>query len=107
MNPFWLFSDPLIQTLLNLVFGIALVVGIGLLILNIVKLATSHSRMGPIIGLVIGLLVIGLSVSWQTVLPIIAEAMGGVVQYLSLYLYMIVYQWLAQNPIPIATLLLI
>nr|MDO8081539.1 hypothetical protein [Candidatus Freyarchaeota archaeon] len=82
-------------------------VGIGLLIMNLVKLATSHSRMGPALGMIVGLLVVGVSVRWESVLPIISEAMGGVVQYLSIYLYMLVYQWLAQNPIPIAALLLL
>jgi len=107
MDPYWFMFNPLIHDLLNLVFGIALVVGIGLLIMNLVKLATSHSRMGPALGMIVGLLVVGVSVRWESVLPIISEAMGGVVQYLSIYLYMLVYQWLAQNPIPIAALLLL
>lgn len=104
MDPYWFLTNPLIHDLLSLVFGIALVVGIGLLILNIVKLATSHNRMGPALGMIIGLLVVGISVKWESVLPIISEAMGGVVQYISIYLYILIYQWLAQNLIPIVPL---
>ncbi|MEM3525943.1 MAG: hypothetical protein QXV37_00890 [Candidatus Jordarchaeaceae archaeon] len=104
MDPYWFLFNPIVHDLLNLVFGVALVVGIGLLIVNIVKLATSYSRVGPAIGIVIGLLVIGISVKWESVLPIISEAMGGVAQYLSIYLYILIYQWLTQNPIPIPTL---
>ncbi|WXG40649.1 MAG: hypothetical protein WED07_07635 [Candidatus Freyarchaeum deiterrae] len=97
MDPFWFVYNPLTNGLLNIVFGIVLVVGIGLLVLNLVKLATSYNRTGPIIGLIVSLFIIGLSVTWQTVLPLISEAMGGVVQYLSIYLYTLIYQWLAQQ----------
>ncbi|WXG40862.1 MAG: hypothetical protein WED07_08830 [Candidatus Freyarchaeum deiterrae] len=97
MDPYWFMYDPLTQSLLNIIFGIVLIVGIGLLVMNIVKLATSHQRMGPTIGLILSLLIIGLSASWQSVLPIIAQTMGGVVQYLSIYLYTLIYQWIAQH----------
>ena len=104
MDPYWFLFNPIIHDLLSLVFGIALVVGIGLLIMNLVKLATSYSRVGPALGMIVGLLVVGISVKWESVLPIISEAMGGVVQYLSIYLYILIYQWLVQNPIPIPVL---
>ncbi|MEM3565140.1 MAG: hypothetical protein QXR19_18070 [Candidatus Jordarchaeaceae archaeon] len=58
-----------------------------MVIINVVRLATSHRRMGAVLGVILGLLVVGISVRWESVLPIISEAMGGVVQYLSIYLY--------------------
>jgi len=61
----------LFHDLFNIVFGIALLVGLGLVIINIVRLATSHRRMGAALGVIIGLLVVGISVKWESVLPII------------------------------------
>ena len=98
MDTSWFLYNPLSNGLLNLLFSIVLVVGIGLLVFNLVKLATSsHNRMGPIIGLIISLFVVGLSVTWQTVLPLITGAMGGVVQYFTIYIYTLIYQWLNQQ----------
>jgi Ca2+/Na+ antiporter len=97
MDPSWFLYNPLSNGLLNILFSIVLVVGIGLLVFNLVKLATSYNRTGPIIGLIISLFIIGLSVAWQNVLPLITGAMGGVVQYLTIYIYTLIYQWLAQQ----------
>lgn len=107
MDLYWFLFNPLVHDLLNLVFGIALVVGIVLIIVNIVKMATAYSRIGPALGIVIGLLVVGISVKWESILPIVSEAMGRLVQYLSVYFYILIYQWLAQNPIPIPLLTLL
>jgi hypothetical protein len=97
MDPYWFLYNPLTKNLLNIIFGIVLVVGVGLLIMNIIQLATSRHRIGPVIGSIISLFIIGISVSWETILPIIAQAMGGAVQYLTIYLYMLLSQWLAQQ----------
>nr|MDO8080834.1 hypothetical protein [Candidatus Freyarchaeota archaeon] len=106
MDAYSFLYNPLVYNLLNIIFGILLVVGIGLLIMNLVKLATSNHRTGPIIGIIISLLILGISVKWETILSIILEIMGGVTQYLAIYLYQMIYQWLAQNPVPLTVLLM-
>jgi hypothetical protein len=97
MDPYWFLYNPLTDNLLNILFGIVLVIGVGLLIMNIIRLATSRSRIGPVIGSIISLFIIGIAVSWETILPIIAQTMGGVMQYFTIYIYMLISQWLAQQ----------
>ena len=64
MDSYWVLFNPLTSSLLNMVFGIVLVIGVGILILNLVKLATSsYQRTGPAIGIILSLIIIGLSVT--------------------------------------------
>ncbi|MEM3562174.1 MAG: hypothetical protein QXR19_02995, partial [Candidatus Jordarchaeaceae archaeon] len=93
--------------LLNTIFGILLVIGVGMLILNLALLAISHHRLSYIIGIIISLLLIGVSSKWHLIIPIIIEISGGVTQYIGIYLYQLVNQWLTQNPAPIVLLSLI
>ncbi len=97
MDVYWLLTNPLMYDMLNILFGILLVVGIGLFIYNLVLLIISHRRTGPIISMAISLLIVGISVRWEWIVPLIAETMGGITQYISLYLYQMISQWLAQH----------
>jgi hypothetical protein len=106
MDVYWLITNPLMHDILNILFGILLVVGIGLFIFNLVKLIFSYRRTGPIMGIILSLLIIGISVRWEWIIPIVAETMGGVTQYLGLYIYQIINQWLAQHTTLTAPLLL-
>jgi len=106
MDVYWFLFNPLVRDLLNLGFGILLVVGVGMLILNLVMLVFSYRRTGPILGIIVSLLIIGISVRWDWFVLAISEVMGGVVQYLGYYLYILIYQWLAQHTPTIASLLL-
>ncbi|MFB0563509.1 MAG: hypothetical protein ACETWM_20100 [Candidatus Lokiarchaeia archaeon] len=107
MDVYWLVTNPLMYDLLNILFGILLVVGIGLFIYNLVMLIFSYRRSGPIIGMIISLFIVGISVRWEWIIPIIAETMGGVAQYIGLYLYQIISQWLAQHTATATALLLL
>jgi len=106
LDPYWFLFNPFIRNLLNIVFGVLLIIGIGMLVLNLVMLVFSYRRTGPLLGIAVSLLVIGISVRWDWFILTISEVMGGVVQYLGYYLYLMVYQWLAQNmPLVSAALL--
>ena len=106
LDPYWFLFNPLVHDLLNIVFGILLIIGVGMLILNLVMLVFTYRRMGPILGIVISLFIIGISVKWDWFILAVSEIMGGVVQYLGYYFYMMIYQWLAQHMPTITTLLL-
>ncbi|MEM2133777.1 MAG: hypothetical protein QXS27_00745 [Candidatus Jordarchaeaceae archaeon] len=107
IDVYWLLTNPLTYNLLNTIFGILLVIGVGMLILNLALLAISHHRLSYIIGIIISLLLIGVSSKWHLIIPIIIEISGGVTQYIGIYLYQLVNQWLTQNPAPIVLLSLI
>ena len=77
--------------------------GVGMLILNLVMLVLSYRRTGPILGIIVSLLIIGISVRWDWFVLAISEVMGGVVQYLGYYLHILIYQWLAQHTPTIIT----
>jgi len=97
LDVYWLLYNPMVRDLLNLGFGILLVVGVGLLVFNLVTLAFSYRRTGPVLGIIISLLIIGISVRWDWFVLTISEIMGGVVQYLGYYIYALIYQWIAQH----------
>jgi len=107
MDVYWFLFNPLVRDLLNLGFGILLVVGVGMLILNLVMLVFSYRRTGPILGIIVSLLIIGISVRWDWFVLAISEVMDGVVQYLGYYLHILIYQWLAQHTPTIITPLII
>ncbi|MEX2707173.1 MAG: hypothetical protein Q6352_018235 [Candidatus Freyrarchaeum guaymaensis] len=106
MDVYWLLFNPLMHDLLNLFFGILLVVGLVLFVWNLLKLITSWNRMGPAIALIVSLLLIGISVRWEWFLPVLSEAMGGAVQYLGLYLYYMIYQYITQHGFTATALIL-
>lgn len=106
MDVYWLLFNPLMHDILNLFFGFLFVVGLVLFVWNLLKLITSWHRIGPAISLIVCLFVIGISVRWEWFLPVIAEIMGRVTQYLGLYLYYLIYQYLAQQQATITTLIL-
>ena len=97
LDVYWLLYNPMVHDLLNLGFGILLVVGVGLLVFNLATLAFSYRRTGPVLGIIISLLIIGISVRWDWFVLTISEIMGGVVQYLGYYIYALIYQWIAQH----------
>lgn len=107
MDVYWILFNPLVHDILNLIFGILFIVGLVLFVWNLLKLITSYHRTGPAIALIVCLLVIGISVRWEWFLPIIAETMGGITQYLGLYLYYMIYQYLAQQQFTFTTLILL
>jgi hypothetical protein len=107
MDPYWVVFNPLTNGLLNIVFGLLLIVGVGILIINMVMLVFTYRRSGPILGIIISLLIIGISVDWEPFILFISQAMGGVVQYITYYLWLLIYQWLAQNGVPAAHALLL
>jgi len=106
MDVYWILFNPLVHDILNLIFGILFIVGLVLFVWNLLKLITSYHRTGPAIALIVCLLVIGISVRWEWFLPIIAETMGGITQYLGLYLYYMIYQYLAQQQFTFTILIL-
>ncbi len=107
INVYWLLTNPLTYNLLNTIFGILLMIGVGMFIMNLALLAVFHRRLSYIIGIVISLLLIGVSSKWHLLIPIIIEISGGVTQYLGIYLYQLINQLLTQNLAPIALLSLI
>ena len=106
MDVYWLLFNPLMHDLFNLLFGILLVVGLVLFTWNLLKLITSWNRTGPAMALIASLLLIGISARWEWFLPVLSEAMGGAVQYLSLYLYYMIYQYIAQHGFTATALIL-
>ncbi|WXG39851.1 MAG: hypothetical protein WED07_03340 [Candidatus Freyarchaeum deiterrae] len=98
MSTYWILFNPIVQSLLSLLFGLTLVAGIGLLILNLVMITLSHHRTGNLIGIAVSLILIGVSAEWQTIIPLITDIMGGISDYVALYLYQLINQWLTQNP---------
>ena len=106
LDPYWPLFNPLVRNILSIVFGAILIAGIGVLIFNLVMLAISHRRIGPLLGITISLLVMGISVRWDWFVLIVSEIMGGMVQYVGYYLYMMVYEWLAQNTLTLPAILL-
>ncbi len=106
MDVYSFLFNPFIYDLLNIVFGIVLIVGVGMLVINLVMLVFSYRRTGPIIGIVTSLFIIGISVKWDWFILAVSQIMGGVVQYLGYYFYMLIYQWLAEH-IPTLTITLL
>ncbi|MBS7251691.1 MAG: hypothetical protein KIH08_14050 [Candidatus Freyarchaeota archaeon] len=107
VNVYWLLTNPLTYNLLNTIFGILLMIGVGMFIMNLALLAVSHRRLSYMIGIIVSLLLVGVSSKWQLLVPVIIEISGGVTQYLGIYLYQLINQWLTQNPVPKAILSLI
>jgi hypothetical protein len=107
IDVYWLLTNPVTYNLLNTIFGILLMIGVGMLVLNLALLAISHHRLSYLVGIIISLLLIGVSSKWHLVIPIIIEISGGVTQYIGIYLQQLVNQWLTQNPTPITLLFLL
>ncbi|MEM3525977.1 MAG: hypothetical protein QXV37_01060 [Candidatus Jordarchaeaceae archaeon] len=102
----WFLYNPLSYNILNIIFGILLIIGILLFIMNLVKLATTQHYTSPIIGIIVSLLVIGISIKWETILPLITEIMSGITHYLIIYIYLLIQQWLIQTPLLPTTIIL-
>jgi hypothetical protein len=105
----WLLFDPLMQNVLNVMFGVFLMIGVGLLIFNLLYLVFAR-RLGCIFGVIIGLLIIGICVQWDAfvlnVSEFVGQIVGGLTQSIEFYFFQMTYQWLFQN-ITTATVFLI
>ncbi|WP_445869365.1 hypothetical protein [Candidatus Jordarchaeum sp.] len=104
----WWLSNPAVNGLLSIIFGIFIVISIGLLVLNLIKLTYAYNRIGPLIGIALSLLFIGICANWNWFLPFVIDIMGKVVKGLGYYLdQMITYWLLSQNlPTTVVTILL-
>ncbi|MEX2750267.1 MAG: hypothetical protein Q6366_000130 [Candidatus Freyarchaeota archaeon] len=105
MDVYWLLFNPLMHDALTLIFGVVLVLGLGLFIYNLILLISYYRKRQVIPRMFLSLFLIGISVRWEWFLPVIAEAMGGITQYIGLYIYYMVYQYLAQHGAAITTLM--
>ncbi|MFB0560843.1 MAG: hypothetical protein ACETWM_06485 [Candidatus Lokiarchaeia archaeon] len=105
----WLLFDPFMQNVLNVMFGVFLMIGVGLLIFNLLYLVFAR-RLGCILGVIIGLFIIGICVRWDSfilhVSDFVGQIMGGLTQSIGFYFFQVTYQWLFQN-ITAATVFLI
>jgi hypothetical protein len=106
MTAYWILYNPLVYNLFNLIFGLILIVGIGLFIMNLVIIVISHHRSGPLIGIAFSLILIGVAADWQTIIPLITDIAGGITDYMLLYITQLINQYMGQNPLPAAIPLL-
>ncbi|MGQ9723220.1 MAG: hypothetical protein ACUVXA_18105 [Candidatus Jordarchaeum sp.] len=106
MDIYWLLFNPMMYELLNIIFGFILILGLGLFIYNIILLITYYRKRQVIPRLILSLILIGMTVRWELILPAVSEIMGGVVQYYGTFMLYLIYQWLAQHGIPMTLFLL-
>ncbi|MHA1363796.1 MAG: hypothetical protein ACTSP1_14860 [Candidatus Freyarchaeota archaeon] len=106
MDVYWLLYNPLMYDMLNVIFGIILVLGVGLFVYHLILLIMLYRKRQVVPRLILSLILIGISVRWEWFIPVLSEAMGGAVQYLSLYLYYMIYQYIAQHGFTATALIL-
>jgi hypothetical protein len=107
MDVYWLLANPLMHDVFNLMFGIVLVIGVGLFIYNLIELIMFVRKRQIIPRMILSLFLIGISVSWEWFIPILTQAMGAATQYLVTYLYYMIYQYIAQHGFTFTALLLL
>jgi hypothetical protein len=107
MDVYWLIYNPLMDDVLNFIFGIVLIIGIGLFVYNLILLITYYRKGQVIPRMILSLFLIGISASWEWFVPAISQVMGAVTQYLVTYIYYMIYQYIAQHGAATTALLLL
>jgi hypothetical protein len=107
MDVYWLLANPLMHDVLNIIFGIVLILGVGLFLYYLIGLIMLYRKRQVIPQMFLSLFLIGISVSWEWFIPILSQAMGAATQYLVTYLYFMIYQYVTQHGAATAALLLL
>ncbi|MFB0560135.1 MAG: hypothetical protein ACETWM_02700 [Candidatus Lokiarchaeia archaeon] len=104
---FWWLTNPFVNGLLSIIFGIFMILSIGILVLNLIKLTYAYNRTGPIIGVALSLLFIGVCAKWDWFLPFVVDLMGKIVKGIGYYMEQMITYWLLSLNLPTSITLLL